>query len=181
MVDNGVVTAVGEGTAVITVTTEDGGFTADCTVTVTIDTTVPVEGVSLDKTSLYLTKIGQSAQLTATVEPANATNKNVTWSSSNTDVAVVEDGVVTAVGNGEAIITVTTEDGGKTATCTVTVLIGDLNGNDSIDIGDLAIAAYYYHADSSSENWPQAQIADVNNDGIVDIIDLAIIARSIID
>ncbi|NLM28067.1 MAG: hypothetical protein GX211_07815 [Clostridiaceae bacterium] len=181
VVDNGVVTAVGEGTAVITVTTEDGGFTADCTVTVTIDTTVPVEGVSLDKTSLYLTKIGQSAQLTATVEPANATNKNVTWSSSNTDVAVVEDGVVTAVGNGEAIITVTTEDGGKTATCTVTVLIGDLNGNDSIDIGDLAIAAYYYHADSSSENWPQAQIADVNNDGIVDIIDLAIIARSIID
>mgnify|MGYP001206635875 CR=1 FL=1 len=181
VVDNGVVTAVGEGTAIITVTTEDGGFTATCTVTVTIDTTVPVESVSLDKTSLYLTRMGQSVQLTATVEPANATNKNVTWSSSNTDVAVVENGVVTAVGNGEAIITVTTEDGGKTATCTVTVLIGDLNGNSGVDIGDLAIAAYYYNTDSSDDNWQQAQIADVNNDGIVDIIDLAIIARSIIN
>jgi len=180
-VNKGVVTAVGEGTAVITVTTEDGGFTATCTVTVTIDTSVPVQGVSLDKTSLYMTKTGQTVQLTATVEPANATNKSVTWSSSNTAVATVENGVVTAVGNGTAVITVTTEDGGKTATCTVTVLIGDLNGNDSIDIGDLAIAAYYYNTDSSSENWAQAQIADVNNDGIVNIIDLAIIARSIIN
>ena len=133
-VDNGIVTAVGEGTAVITVTTEDGGKTATCTVTVTIDTSVPVQGVSLDNTSLYMTKMGQSAQLTATVEPANATNKNVTWSSSNTAVATVENGIVTAVGNGTAVITVTTEDGGKTATCSVTVLIGDLNGNDSVDI-----------------------------------------------
>lgn len=180
-VDNGVVTAVGEGTAVITVTTEDGGKTATCTVTVRIETTIPVEGVSLDTTTLYMTKTGQSAKITATVVPANATNKNVTWSSSNTDVATVDNGIVTAVGNGEAIITVTTEDGGKTATCTVTVLIGDLNGNGGVDIGDLAIAAYYYNTDSSSENWSQAQIADVNNDGTVDILDLAIIARSILN
>jgi len=185
VVDNGVVTAVGEGTAVITVTTEDGGKTASCTVTVSVDSggggPVPVQSVRLDKDSLYLTRAGQSVQLTATVEPANATNKKVTWTSSNPDVAVVENGVVTAVGNGEAIITVTTEDGGKTATCNVTVLIGDLNGNNSVDIGDLAIAAYYYNTDSSDDNWPQAQTADVNNDGIVDILDLAIIARSIVN
>lgn len=180
-VDNGVVTAVGEGTAVITVTTVDGGKTATCIVTVTLEKVVPVEGVRLDKSSLYLTRTGQSVQLIATVEPSNATNKNVTWSSSNTAVAVVNNGVVTAVGNGEAIITVTTEDGGKTATCTVTVLIGDLNGNGGVDIGDLAIAAYYYNTDSADDNWPQAQIADVNNDGIVDILDLAIIARSILN
>ncbi len=180
-VDNGVVTAVGEGTAVITVTTEDGGKTATCTVTVDIDTSVPVEGVSLDITSLYMTKAGQSAKLTATVEPANAQNKNVTWSSSNTAVATVDNGVVTAVGNGTAVITVTTEDGSKTATCTVTVLIGDLNGNNEIDIGDLSMAAYYFNEDSSSENWAQAQVADVNNDGIVNILDLVIIAQSILD
>ena len=179
-VDNGIVTAVGEGTAVITITTEDGGKTATCTVTVRIETTIPVEGVSLDTTTLYMTKTGQSAKITATVVPANATNKNVTWSSSNTDVATVDNGIVTAVGNGEAIITVTTEDGGKTA-LTVTVLIGDLNGNGGVDIGDLAIAAYDDNTDSSSENWSQAQIADVNNDGTVDILDLAIIARSILN
>lgn len=180
-VNNGVVTAVGEGTAVITVATEDGGKTATCEVTVSLGAIIPVEGVSLDTTSLNMTKIGQSAQLIATVTPANATNKNVTWSSSNTDVATVENGVITAVGSGTAIITVTTEDGSKTATCTVTVLIGDLNDNGSIDIGDLAVAAYYFNANSSSENWAQAQIADVNNDDTVDILDLAIIARCILN
>ena len=178
-VNNGVVTAVGDGTAVITVTTVDGGKTATCTVTV--NTSIAVEGVSLDTTSLYMTKAGQSAQLTATIEPDNATNRNVTWSSSNTAAATVNNGVVTAVGNGTAVITVTTADGGKTATCTVTVLIGDLNGNSSIDIGDLAVAAYYYNTDSSSENWAQAQAADVDNDGDVDIVDLATIARSILN
>jgi GH35 family endo-1,4-beta-xylanase/uncharacterized protein YjdB/pimeloyl-ACP methyl ester carboxylesterase len=145
------------------------------------ETSIPVEGVSLDATSLYITKLGQSTQLTATIEPANAANKNVTWSSSDTDVATVANGIITAVGNGTAVITVTTEDGGKTATCTVTVMVGDLNGNESIDIGDLAIAAYYYDADSSSENWAQANVADVNNDGKVDIVDLATIAISILD
>lgn len=143
--------------------------------------TIAVESVSLDTTSLILTKLGQNATLTATINPSDATNKNVTWSSSNEDVATVVDGVVTAVGSGTAIITVTTEDGGKTATCTVTVFIGDLNGNNGIDVGDLAIAAYYYNESSTGENWDEAQIADVNNDGIVDILDLAIIARIILD
>ncbi|NLY43025.1 MAG: hypothetical protein GX066_03435, partial [Clostridiaceae bacterium] len=216
-VENGVVTAVGVGTAIITVTTVDGGFTASCTITVeeaptevTIsdvtvrvdyiidkvivegkvssgsgqyvsiqvldpngfhdfigqttskedgkftfvftlnvkvqggiytvklgarglaepyvttfkyehEVTVPVTGVSLDKEEATL-KIGDTLKLTATVEPENATNKAVTWSSSNEQVAIVDqDGVVTAVGAGTAIITVTTADGGFTDTCIITV------------------------------------------------------------
>lgn len=81
---------------------------------------VPVTGVSLDKATLEL-YTGDTATLTATVQPDNATNQNVTWQSDNANVATVEGGTVTAVGAGETDITVTTEDGGKTATCKVTV------------------------------------------------------------
>lgn len=82
---------------------------------------VPVKGVSLDQTSLAL-KDGETAKLTATVSPAGADNKNVSWSSDNTAAAsVAADGTVTAVKAGTANITVTTEDGGKTASCSVTV------------------------------------------------------------
>ena len=113
---NGVVTAVKSGTATITVTTEDGGYTDTCTVTVTI----PATGVTLDTTTEKMT-VGDEVTLEATVAPENATNKNVTWTSSDETVAIVANGVVTAVGAGTATITVTTEDGGFTAECTVTV------------------------------------------------------------
>lgn len=80
-----------------------------------------VESVSLDNTELELSE-GESATLVATVLPDNAKNKNVTWSSSAEGVATVDqEGKVVAVAKGEATITVTTEDGGKTATCAVTV------------------------------------------------------------
>ena len=83
---------------------------------------VTVTGVTLNKTDLML-EIGGSETLTATVAPADATNKNVTWKSSDATVATVDDnGKVTGVAAGEATITVTTEDGGKTATCKVSVL-----------------------------------------------------------
>lgn len=81
---------------------------------------VAVTGVSLDPTELDLT-VGGNATLTATVAPADATDKVVTWSSSDEDVATVDNGVVTAVAVGTATITVTTEDGDKTASCEVTV------------------------------------------------------------
>ena len=117
---SGVVTAVGNGTATITATTVSGAKTATCQVTVCIATT----GVSLNKTSATLNNVGQTVQLTATVAPSNAANKNITWKSSNTSVATVSSkGVVTAVGNGTAKITATTNSGGKTATCQVTVSI----------------------------------------------------------
>ncbi|WP_339300401.1 immunoglobulin-like domain-containing protein [Paenibacillus sp. FSL R5-0623] len=82
---------------------------------------VPVSGISLDKTTLSIVE-GQSGQLTATVAPANATKKAVTWSSSNTAVATVNaTGQVTAVAPGTARITVTTVDGGFSSSATVTV------------------------------------------------------------
>ena len=117
---NGKVTGVAAGEATITVTTEDGGKTATCKVTVS-DTEIKVTGVTLNKTALTL-NIGANETLTATVAPADATNKKVTWKSSDAAVATVDaNGKVTAVKAGEATITVTTEDGGKTATCKVTV------------------------------------------------------------
>lgn len=84
------------------------------------DVTYKVTGVSLNKDSLTL-DVGASDTLTATITPDKSTNKNVTWSSDNENVVTVENGKVTAVGTGSATITVTTEDGGKTATCSVTV------------------------------------------------------------
>ena len=117
---DGRVTAVKAGEAVVTVTTEDGGKTATCKVTVRAKA-VSVTEVTLDRAELTLTE-GEAETLTATVKPDNADNRKVTWSSDKTEVATVDgDGRVTAVKAGEAVVTVTTEDGGKTATCKVTV------------------------------------------------------------
>jgi hypothetical protein len=82
---------------------------------------IAVTGVSLNMTSLTMS-VGETKTLNATVSPADATDKRVTWSSSNTAVATVnENGVVTAISTGTTVITVTTTDGSKTAQCTVTV------------------------------------------------------------
>ena len=116
----GRVTAVKAGEATVTVTTEDGGKTASCKVTVKAKA-VNVTEVTLDKTELTLTE-GETETLTATVKPDNADNRKVAWSSDKTEIATVDGaGKVTAVKAGEAVVTVTTEDGGKTASCKVTV------------------------------------------------------------
>ena len=127
---NGKVTAKSIGMADITVTTKDGGYTATCRVGVVRRPAgdVSVTGVTLNKTTLKLGK-GTSETLTATIAPTNATNKKVTWTSSNPAVATVDaSGKVTGVANGTATITVTTEDGGHTATCAVEVA-DTKNGN----------------------------------------------------
>ena len=117
---SGTVKGISPGSATITVTTQDGGYKATCSVTVKSNI-VSVTGISLNKTSISLYE-GSSETLVATVTPSNATNKTVTWSSSNTSVATVSSsGVVTAKAAGSTTITVTTSDGGKKATCTVTV------------------------------------------------------------
>ena len=137
-VENGVVTAVGEGTATIKATA--GGYEASCVVTVN-PATVDVTGVTLDKTSATLYINGESGTntvtLTATVTPDNATDKTVTWASNKTDVATVENGVVTAVGEGTA--TITASAGGKSAACTVTVLDGSNVVN--VDTAQALVAA----------------------------------------
>lgn len=121
------------------------------------DATVSVTGVTLTPTSLSL-YTGDTATLTATVTPDGATNKAVTWQSDNANVATVEGGTVTAVGAGEANITVTTEDGSHTATCHVTV----------------TQSAYSISADTTALNFgsvytgyaqPAAQTVTVENTG----------------
>ena len=115
-VTDGKVTAVGAGTATITVTTANGK-TATCEVTVS----VLASHVRLNKHSISLLK-GASDTLIATVSPDDVADKTVTWSTSNASVATVENGVVTAVSAGSATITVTTANG-KTDTCYVMVSI----------------------------------------------------------
>ena len=114
---SGKVSGVSGGSCKITVTTVDGSKTAECKV----DVSVPVISISLNKTTLSSNK-GVSETLIATVNPADATNKAVTWESSNTDVATVDStGKVTTVGDGTSKITVTTVDGTKTANCIVNI------------------------------------------------------------
>ena len=143
-VTDGLVTALKEGTATITVTTEDGSKTATCVVTVTA-ATVPVTGVTLSQTqaSLYYNRTPNTLTLTATVAPDNATNQAVTWTSSDSTVAAVDqNGVVTALARGTAVITATTADGGKTASCTVTVSrysSGGGSSSSSTSLSDRAI------------------------------------------
>lgn len=117
-VADGLVTAVKEGSATITVTTIDGDKTATCAVTVSTDT-VPVTGITIDQGATAEVEEGKTITLTATVQPDNATDKTVTWSSSNDAIATVANGVVTGVTPGEVVITA--KAGDKTATCTVTV------------------------------------------------------------
>ena len=113
---SGRVTAIKEGTA--TITAKAGDKSATCSVTVSKNV-VAVTSIALNKTSLSL-KEGESETLVATVSPDNATDKTVTWSSTNTSVATVDaSGRVTAIKEGTA--TITAKAGDKSATCAVTV------------------------------------------------------------
>lgn len=117
-----------QGTYNFTVTATNSGGSDSKSLSITINpaANVPVESVSLNHTELSLTE-GDIDTLTATVEPNNATDQNVIWSSSDNTVATVdENGKVTAVAAGTATITVTTVDQNKTATCTVTVTHGSM-------------------------------------------------------
>lgn len=122
--NTGLVTAVKEGTAIITAAANDGsGKYATCTVKVgSTPVEVPVTGITVNPSELLLEE-KEAKDLKATVEPANATNKGVIFSSSNTNVAVVSnDGLVTAVNNGTAIITVTSKENSSIiAKCSVKV------------------------------------------------------------
>lgn len=113
---SGKVTAVGGGTAKVTVTAKDGGKTAECTVNVV----VPVESVTLDRNTVSMTE-GDELTLVASVLPEDATDRNVTWSSDAENVVKVDGGKLTALEPGDAVITVRTADGGKTASCSVKV------------------------------------------------------------
>ena len=119
---NGKMTGVAAGTTTVTATsTTDPNIKSSCTVTIQA---IAVTGVTLNKATASI-KVGATETLIATVDPNNATNKDVTWSSDKTGIATVNaNGVVTGVAEGTAKITVTTKDGGKTASCDVTVTAG---------------------------------------------------------
>lgn len=148
---NGEVTAESPGTAIITVSTEDAGFRAQCAVTVN-PVIYRVESVSLNKHALDDFKVGSTETLTPSILPANASNQNVSWVSDNPDVATVNaEGQVRAVAPGTAMITVTTEDGGKTDRCTVTV----------IDRGDEKRIAFVYDPNMNSYSADAGNLARV--------------------
>ena len=146
---SGLVTAKGNGTAYIYAKSEfDPTKKGTCTVNVT--TTISVTSVSLNKNSTSIVE-GGTETLTATVLPENATNKSVNWTSSNTNVATVSGGVVTAVATGSATITVTTVDQSKTATCTVTVTAAPQSQTLTITMSSFTDASSTY----AWYNWTQ--------------------------
>ena len=115
--ETGIVTANNIGEAIITAATRWGDHTASCMVSVV----VPVTGILLEQEQVELSS-GSSKQLIAVIEPDDATNKEVTWTSSNPEiVSVDEDGIITAHNGGTATITAVTKDGQFSADCTVTV------------------------------------------------------------
>ncbi|MCR5547527.1 MAG: Ig-like domain-containing protein [Bacteroidales bacterium] len=116
-VKDGLISALNSGTTTITAESENG-ITASCLVSVV----VPVSGISISPQSVTLDR-NKRIQLTATVLPENATEKGISWSSSDPAVATVTDGEVTAKSIGSAKIIATTKDGGKTAICEVTVIV----------------------------------------------------------
>lgn len=140
--ENGVVTAHTLGSAEITFVSINGK-SASCNITVTSTgsssgsgpSTVPVTGVTLDRSSISIIR-GNSAILSATVSPSNASNKNVTWMSSDEHIATVnQNGVVTGINVGMATITVITADGHFTVTCNVTVTASEGSGHSSSGSG----------------------------------------------
>ena len=187
-VTDGVLVAKGEGTATITAKTVDGGFTASVSVTVkkaSEPQKVSVTAVSLNKSTLSL-KVGESSTLRATISPSDATDKGVIWTSNRTSVATVSSsGVVTGKAAGTAVITVRTNDGGKTSTCNVTVTSnpepgGEINvsqisispSSATLAVGgtrQFSVTITPANATNQEVSWSSSNtsVASVNSDGLV--------------
>ena len=121
--NDGVVTGHKAGTTKIIVTTNANGLKDECILTVH----QPVTGITLDRQNISFANIGETVQLTANVLPEDASNKNVSWASSDTKVAIVSNGNVVCTGYGTAVISAITEDGGYMATCVINATSG-ING-----------------------------------------------------
>ena len=132
VIQNGRVTAVAEGTA--TITASAGDKSASCEVVVK-KKIIPAQSITLNESSLLLL-IGEEVQLTATVEPENASDKTVSWTSSSAGIASVEDGLVRAMSAGATVITA--ETGGVTASCEIKVLDAGDDGGMTLSVGSLS-------------------------------------------
>ena len=117
---DGVVTAVKAGKTKVYATTQANNLKAECEITVL----QPVTGIEMDKASISFTYIGETVQLTAKLLPEDASNKNVTWESSDTKVAIVSKGKVVCTGFGTAVIYAVSADGGFMATCIINATTG---------------------------------------------------------
>ena len=186
----GVVTAKSIGTATITATTVDGGYSAACKVTVITDK-VAVTGVTLNKESIKL-KASGTETLTATVMPQSATDRTVSWSTSDASVVTVSNGVITAISPGTATITATTSDGGYKASCVVIVVegvlvssvedavlkvYGNINGDKTIDNEDLSLLQSLVEVGTKLDS--TNVMADANNDGKIDAQDVSVVKKII--
>jgi uncharacterized protein YjdB len=172
---NGVIKGIKAGSATITVTTADGSKKATVAVTVK---NVAVTGITLNMTSTDLI-IGDSKTITATIAPANATNKNITWISSDNSIVTVTNGVIKGIKVGNVTITATTTDGSKKATVAVTVKAIDvssvvINNKDvtSLEVGNtlkLKTTIEPTNATNKAVTWTSSNnnIATVDNTGLV--------------
>ncbi len=170
--ENGNITAKKKGTATIKVVTKDGNHEATCKVTVSTDV-VKVKGISLDKTTASV-GINNTITLKATVKPADASNKGVTWSSSDKSIATVENGKVKGLKEGKVTITAETKDGGYKATATITVKTIKVTGvslntvSKTIAVGQTyTLKATVKPADASNKGvkWSSSDTSIVTVDG----------------
>lgn len=130
--NNGVVTGHKAGTTKIIVTTNANGLKNECILTVL----QPATGITLDRQNISFANIGETVQLIANVLPEDASNKNVSWASSDTKVAIVSNGNVVCTGYGTAVISAITEDGGYMATCVINATSGIIDINEDKCIQD---------------------------------------------
>lgn len=175
---NGIVQGLALGETTITVETNDGGYTASCTVSV-VETTYPVTGINLNRNSLEMTE-GEQTTLFARIEPSYATDWNVSWSSSNSSIVIVNDGLVKAISEGTAIVTATTRDGGFTASCTVYVTPNEIPAEEveinpqtlTLNVGDSWTLDYTVYPINSTEwqiDWSSSDpsVAIIDSDGTI--------------
>lgn len=161
-VEGGVVTALKAGTCVITATSDDttnGTIKATCSV---ICSNVNVQNVSISGDTEVTTST--SITLSANITPGNATNKNVTWSKNNDNINITPNGLqcdVIGVSEGSSVITVTTEDGNKTATYNITVSTGIVAPSDC-DIDSTNLQGYYRMNHLNEDN---TKILDISGNG----------------
>lgn len=130
--NDGVVTGMKAGTTKIIVTTNANGLKDECILTVL----QPATGITLDRQDISFANIGENVQLTANVLPEDASNKNVSWASSDAKVAIVSNGNVVCTGYGTAVISAITEDGGYMATCVINATSGIIDINEDKGIQD---------------------------------------------
>ena len=153
----GVVTAKGPGTATITATSRDGGFVKTCEVEVW---STPVTGIAMEESCNV--PLGGTAKIDASVEPANASVQKINWTSSNPEIASVDDdGTVTGRMNGAVLITGVTEEGGYEKTCVVNVVPTDRNG----DLIDGATTFLYEKGRAWYNAWTGTDISDWTQNG----------------